>query len=65
MSAEHGIGQQKRHLLPEIRSPEEISLMRMLKSSLDPMGLMNPNKILALDRGVESGRIETHVDAVN
>lgn len=46
MSAEHGIGQQKRHLLPEIRSKEEMRVMKMLKSSFDPTNIMNPNKIL-------------------
>lgn len=46
MSAEHGIGQQKAHILHEIRSPEEITVMKMLKTSLDPKNLLNPNKIL-------------------
>jgi FAD/FMN-containing dehydrogenase len=48
MSAEHGIGQQKVHMLHEIRSPEEITVMAMLKDSLDPKRLLNPNKILPL-----------------
>jgi FAD/FMN-containing dehydrogenase len=46
MSAEHGIGQQKAHILHEIRSQEEIAVMKMLKTSFDPKNLLNPNKIL-------------------
>lgn len=46
MSAEHGIGQLKRHILSQIRSKEELAVMKMLKSSFDPKNILNPNKIL-------------------
>ncbi|MBL8396661.1 MAG: FAD-binding oxidoreductase [Candidatus Accumulibacter sp.] len=45
-SAEHGVGQLKRHELLRYKSPLEIELMRGIKSLLDPRGLMNPGKIL-------------------
>ena len=47
VSAEHGIGLQKRAWLGYCRSPEEIALMRRLKQALDPRGTLNPGKILA------------------
>ncbi|MBA2777533.1 FAD-binding oxidoreductase [Billgrantia kenyensis] len=47
VSAEHGIGLEKRAYLPLSRTPEEISLMRTLKQALDPQGLLNRHKILA------------------
>jgi FAD/FMN-containing dehydrogenase len=46
ISAEHGIGQLKRHLLPAVKSPVELALMRRIKQALDPNGIMNPGKVL-------------------
>ncbi len=45
ISAEHGIGIEKRDYLHFSRSEAEIALMRQLKQSLDPKGILNPNKI--------------------
>jgi FAD/FMN-containing dehydrogenase len=47
VSAEHGIGLEKRDYLKLCRTPAEIALMRNLKRSLDPKGILNPGKILA------------------
>ena len=46
ISAEHGIGQLKRDELQRYKSPVELALMRSIKETLDPQGLMNPGKIL-------------------
>jgi FAD/FMN-containing dehydrogenase len=46
ISAEHGIGIEKRHWLGATRSDAEIALMRSLKRTLDPAGILNPGKIL-------------------
>jgi FAD/FMN-containing dehydrogenase len=46
ITAEHGIGQLKRDFLPEHRSPAEIALMRRLRASLDPDGLLNRDVLL-------------------
>ena len=46
ISAEHGIGALKRDELARYKSPLELSLMRAIKSALDPLGIMNPGKIL-------------------
>lgn len=46
ISAEHGIGLQKRDFLPTSRSPEELALMRTLKQALDPKNILNPGKVL-------------------
>jgi FAD/FMN-containing dehydrogenase len=46
ISAEHGIGTEKRIHLGISRSPEEIELMRLLKRTLDPKAILNPGKIL-------------------
>lgn len=46
ISAEHGIGQRKRELLPRYKSAVELDLMRRIKHALDPRGLLNPGKVL-------------------
>ncbi len=45
VSAEHGIGLEKKPWLSISRTPEEIALMRTLKAALDPLGLLNPGKV--------------------
>ena len=45
ISAEHGIGSLKRQFLHYSRSPEEIALMRAIKTAMDPNGILNPGKI--------------------
>jgi FAD/FMN-containing dehydrogenase len=46
ISAEHGIGQLKREELLRYKSPLEMEMMRAVKRSFDPQGLMNPGKVL-------------------
>lgn len=46
ISAEHGIGQLKRELLPDYKPAVEIDLMRRIKQAFDPLGLMNPKKVI-------------------
>jgi FAD/FMN-containing dehydrogenase len=46
VSAEHGIGLEKRPYLGWSRSPEEVALMRVLKQALDPKNILNPGKVL-------------------
>ncbi len=46
ISAEHGIGQLKRDLLPGVKDPVALALMRTLKQAIDPNGIMNPGKLL-------------------
>ncbi len=45
-SAEHGIGQARRHYLRQYRSPAELDTMQAIKAALDPLGIMNPGKVL-------------------
>jgi D-lactate dehydrogenase (cytochrome) len=46
ISAEHGIGQLKRDLLPEVKDKVALELMRALKRTLDPNNILNPGKVL-------------------
>ncbi|MDP3939538.1 MAG: FAD-linked oxidase C-terminal domain-containing protein [Deltaproteobacteria bacterium] len=45
ITGEHGIGIEKRHLMPLIFTPDDLSAMARLKHAFDPDGLLNPGKI--------------------
>jgi FAD/FMN-containing dehydrogenase len=49
ISAEHGVGVVKRDLLPSVKDPVALELMKSLKRMLDPKGILNPGKVLAPD----------------
>jgi D-lactate dehydrogenase (cytochrome) len=46
ISAEHGIGVMKRDLLPGVKDPVALALMRGFKQMLDPNRILNPGKVL-------------------
>lgn len=46
ISAEHGIGLEKREFLSLSRNCAELALMKTLKSALDPKNLLNPGKVI-------------------
>jgi FAD/FMN-containing dehydrogenase len=46
ISAEHGIGRIKRPYLPLSRTEPELALMAILKRTLDPSGILNPERVL-------------------
>lgn len=46
ISAEHGIGTLKRDLLPQVKDPVALQVMRTLKSALDPQNILNPGKVI-------------------
>jgi FAD/FMN-containing dehydrogenase len=48
ISAEHGIGRLKVAELERYTSPVELELMRAVKRTLDPNGILNPGKVLRM-----------------
>lgn len=46
ISAEHGIGQLKRDELKRLAPPGRIAALRAIKQALDPLGIMNPGKLV-------------------
>jgi len=46
ISAEHGIGIAKREQLAQVKDKVALELMRTLKRTLDPKGILNPGKVL-------------------
>lgn len=60
VSAEHGIGFEKRAHLGRSRTPEEIALMKTLKRTLDPRGILNPGRVFEAEGAPPTG---SHADA--
>jgi FAD/FMN-containing dehydrogenase len=50
ISAEHGLGQLRRDEAQRYKSPVELQLMKTIKQALDPQGILNPGKVLPVDR---------------
>jgi FAD/FMN-containing dehydrogenase len=48
ISAEHGIGRLKAFRMPAIKSAVELELMRQMKTTLDPLNILNPGRVLPL-----------------
>jgi FAD/FMN-containing dehydrogenase len=46
ISAEHGIGQLKRDEFERLAPPGRIAALRAIKQALDPLGIMNPGKLV-------------------
>jgi glycolate oxidase len=46
ISAEHGVGLLKRSYLADAVDPVALELMRAVKAALDPLGILNPGKVL-------------------
>jgi FAD/FMN-containing dehydrogenase len=46
ISAEHGLGQLKREENARFKSAIEVDIMRAVKTALDPLGIMNPGKLI-------------------
>jgi FAD/FMN-containing dehydrogenase len=47
ISAEHGIGQMKLDELARLLPSGDLAAMRAIKGALDPLGILNPGKLLA------------------
>jgi len=58
LTGEHGVGVEKRDLMPYQFQPEDIRHQQRLKCAFDPDGLLNPGKVFPeLHRCAEMGRL--------
>ena len=61
LSGEHGIGVEKRDLMGEMFSEEDLKQQQRLKCAFDPDHLLNPGKVFpVLHRCAELGRLHVH-----
>jgi FAD/FMN-containing dehydrogenase len=51
ISAEHGIGQMKLSELARLSPPPRMAMLRAIKQALDPLGILNPGKLVDLAPG--------------
>jgi len=61
LSGEHGVGIEKRDLMTDQFTTEELALQGRIKCAFDPQGLFNPGKVFpTLSACVEQGHIHVH-----
>jgi glycolate oxidase len=65
LTGEHGVGVEKRDLMPIMFSEEDLKQQQRLKCAFDPKSLLNPGKVFPqLHRCAELGRMHVHRGAV-
>ena len=61
LTGEHGVGIEKRDLMPEMFSEIDLKAQQRLKCAFDAQGLLNPGKVFpTLHRCAELGRVHVH-----
>ncbi|MCP3731368.1 FAD-binding protein [Sphingomonas sp. MG17] len=61
LTGEHGVGVEKRDLMPEMFSETDLRQQQGLKCAFDPKSLLNPGKVFPmLHRCAELGRMHVH-----
>ena len=61
LTGEHGVGVEKRDLMPEMFSEDDLNQQMRVKCAFDPSSLLNPGKMFpVLRRCAELGRVHVH-----
>jgi glycolate oxidase len=61
LTGEHGVGVEKRDLMPAMFTEIDLAHQQRLKCAFDPAGLLNPGKVFPkLHRCAELGRMHIH-----
>lgn len=65
LTGEHGVGVEKRDLMPAMFSPADLDQQQRLKCAFDEKSLLNPGKVFpTLHRCAELGRMHVHAGRV-
>jgi glycolate oxidase len=65
LTGEHGVGVEKRDLMPVMYSPVDLAHQQRVKCAFDPALLLNPGKVFpTLHRCAELGRMHVHAGAL-
>ena len=65
ITGEHGVGLDKRELLPLVFSEADMNAMRSVRAAFDPLGLCNPGKIIPLLRGCGEAKAISIANAIS
>src|ERR1700739_2155909 len=57
LTGEHGIGMEKNELMPLIFTPEDLALMERVRSAFNPVGRLNPGKVLPMGKACGEIRV--------
>jgi glycolate oxidase len=60
ITGEHGVGLEKREMMPDLFSAETLDAMRGIKRLFDPLGYFNPGKVVPSGRGCVESRAGVH-----
>ncbi len=60
ITGEHGVGLDKRELLPLVFSDADLNAMLSVRAAFDPLGLCNPGKIVPMLRGCGEAKAVAH-----
>ena len=61
LTGEHGVGVEKKSLMGEMFSDDDLGQQERLKCAFDAQGLLNPGKVFpTLHACVEQGRMQVH-----
>src|SRR5580704_5863271 len=58
LSGEHGVGMEKNELMPLMFTEVDLELMRNVRAAFNPVGRLNPDKVLPLGKGCGETRLQ-------
>jgi glycolate oxidase len=58
LTGEHGVGMEKNELMPLMFSETDLDLMRKVRAAFNPLGRLNPGKVLPLGKGCGETRLQ-------
>jgi glycolate oxidase len=57
LTGEHGVGMEKNELMPLMFNETDLDLMRKVRAAFNPVGRLNPGKVLPLGKGCGETRL--------
>src|ERR1700739_3193118 len=58
LTGEHGVGMEKNELMPLMFTEADLDLMRKVRAAFNPVGRLNPGKVLPLGKGCGETRLQ-------
>ena len=58
LTGEHGVGMEKNELMPLMFTDADLDLMRKVRAAFNPLGRLNPDKVLPLGKGCGETRLQ-------